>query len=112
MEGTPKTITVLREADGWYVWISCAEVQVHPLPSTGRKTGIDMGIESFATLADGTMIHNPRCYRKAERLLKIAQRRVSRRRKGSKRRRKAVKLLAKTHLTVKRQRQDFHHKVA
>ncbi len=70
------------------------------------------GLESFATLADGTMIHNPRCYRRAERRLKTAQRKVSRRKQGSKRRKKAVKLLAKAHLKVKRQRQDFQHKTA
>jgi len=69
-------------------------------------------LESFATLADGTMIHNPRCYRKAERHLKTAQRNVSRRKQGSSHRRKAVKLLAKAHLKVKRQRQDFQHKTA
>jgi putative transposase len=112
IEGTPKTVTVSREADGWYVCISCADVPMQPLPPTRQETGIDLGLESFATLADGTMIHNPRCYRKAERHLKTAQRRVSRRKKGSRRRRKAVTLLAKAHLTVKRQRQDFHHKVA
>jgi putative transposase len=42
----------------------------------------------------------------------MAQRRVSRRKKGSNRRRKAVTLLAKAHQTVRRQRQDFHHKRA
>src|SRR5262249_29788793 len=68
--------------------------------------------EAFATLADGTMRHNPRCYRTAERRLKTAHRRVSRRKQGSNRRRKAVKLLAKAHLKVKRQRQDFQHKAA
>jgi putative transposase len=83
-----------------------------PLPPTGQETGIDLGLEAFATLSDGAMIHNPRCYRKAERALKTAQRRVSRRKKGSNRRRKAVKLLAKAQLKVKRQRADFHHKVA
>jgi putative transposase len=112
LEGMPKTVTVSREADGWYVCFSCAEVPMQPLPPTGQETGIDLGLESFATLADGTMIHNPRCYRKAERRLKTAQRRVSRRKKGSHRRRKAVQLLARAHLKVKRQRQDFHHKVA
>jgi putative transposase len=71
-----------------------------------------LGLESFATLADGTMIHNPRCYRKAERRLKTAQRRLARRQKGSNRRRKAVNLLARAHQTVKRQRRDFHHKAA
>ena len=112
LEGTPKTVTLAREADGWYAIISCADVPMQPLVPTGQETGIDMGLESFATLADGTMIHNPRCYRRAERRLKTAQRRVSRRKKGSNRRRKAVQLLAKAHLKVKRQRADFHHKTA
>ncbi|HEY1387619.1 MAG TPA: transposase [Ktedonobacterales bacterium] len=112
LEGTPKTVTISREADGWYVCFSCAYVPAQPLAPTGQETGIDLGLESFATLADGTMINNPRCYRRAERKLKTAQRRVSRRKKGSNRRRKAVKLLAKAHLKVKRQRADFHHKTA
>ncbi len=112
LEGTPKTVTVSREADGWYVCFSCADVPLQLLPVTGQETGIDLGLESFATLADGMMIHNPRCYRRAERRLKTAQRKVSRRKKGSKRRRKAVKLLAKAHLKVKRQRQDFQYKTA
>ncbi len=112
IEGTPKTATISREADGWYVCISCVDVPVQALEPTGRETGLDLGLESFATLADGTMIPNPRCYRKAERHLKTAQRRVSRRKKGSNRRRKAVKQLAKMHQKVKRQRQDFQHKAA
>jgi putative transposase len=112
LEGTPKTVTISREADGWYVCISCADVPAQPLAPTGQETGIDLGLESFATLADGTMIHNPRCYRKAERHLKTAQRAVARRKQGSKRRRKAVKLLAKAHQKVRRQRQDFQHKTA
>jgi putative transposase len=112
LEGTPKTVTISREADGWYVCISCAEVPMEPLPLTGQETGIDLGLESFATLADGTMIHNPRCYRKAERRLKTAQRTVARRKKGSNRRKKAVQLLSKAHQKVRRQRQDFQHKAA
>jgi putative transposase len=112
IEGMPKTVTVSREADGWYVAISCAEVPIHPLPETSQETGIDLGLESFATLADGTMIHNPRCYRKAEAYLRRCTRRVARRKKGSNRRRKAVKLLSKADQKVRRQRQDFHHKAA
>jgi putative transposase len=112
VEGTPKTVTISREVDGWYVCFSCADAPLQSLPLTGHETGIDLGIESFATLADGTMMHNPRCYRRAECRLKTAQRKVSRRKKGSTRRRKAVKLLAKAHQQVKRQRHDFQHKAA
>jgi putative transposase len=112
LEGTPKTVTISREADGWYVCFSCADVPTQPLPATGQETGIDLGLEAFATLSDGTRIFHPGWYRKAERALKTAQRRVSRRKNGSHRRRKAVQLLAKAHLKVKRQRTDFHHKTA
>ena len=59
LEGTPKTITVSKEADGWYVAISSADVPIHSLPSTGQETGIDLGLESFATLADGQWICAP-----------------------------------------------------
>jgi putative transposase len=112
LEGTPKTVTVSREADGWYVAFSCAEVAVKPLPLTGVDTGIDLGLESFATQANGQPIANPRIFRVAERHLRRAQRRVSRRKKGSKRRRKAVALLARAHQRVRRTRVDFHHKTA
>jgi putative transposase len=112
LEGTPRTVTVSKEADGWYVAISCADVPVHPLPPTGQETGIDLGLESFARRADGARIFTPAYYRKAEAYLRRCQRRVARRKKGSHRRRKAVALLAKAHQHIARQRRDFHHKEA
>jgi putative transposase len=112
LQGMPKTVTNSREADGWYACISCADVPIHPLPLTGQEIGIDLGLEAFATLADGTRIFYPGWYRQAERALKTAQRRISRRKKGSNRRRKAIILLAKAHQKVRRQRADFHHKTA
>jgi putative transposase len=48
----------------------------------------------------------------AELALRHAQRRVSRRKKGGQRRRKAVHLLRRVHQHIQRQRQDFHHKTA
>jgi putative transposase len=110
--GTPKTVTISREADGWYVCISCADVPAAPLALTGNETGIDVGLKVFLTTADGEVVENPRQYRKTEKHLAKAQRRVSRRKKGSKRRRKAVQLLAQKHQKVRRQRRDFHHKTA
>jgi putative transposase len=111
IEGTPKTVTLSREADGWYVAFSCAEVPIKPLPLTGEETGIALGLESFATLANGERIPNPRIFRVAERHLRRAQRRVARRAKGSRRRKKAVRLFAKAHQRVRRVRADFHHKM-
>jgi putative transposase len=112
LQGTIKTVTVSREADGWYVCCSCAEVPTQPLPPTGRETGIDVGLKVFLVTADGQSVDNPRHYRTAEKALKKAQQRVSRRKKGSKRRRKAVQVLARKQQHVRKQRSDFHHKTA
>jgi putative transposase len=110
--GTVKTVTLTKEADGWYCCLSCEGIAIQPLPLTGQETGIDVGLKVFLVTAIGDSIENPRHYRKAERELKKAQRRVSRRKKGSKRRKKAVQILARKHQKVKRQRRDFHHKTA
>jgi putative transposase len=112
LQGTPKTVTISRDADGWYVCVSCADVPTEPLPLTGNETGIDVGLKVFLVTADGAIVENPRHYRKAEKQLAKAQRRVSRRKKGGKRRKKAVKLLARAHQKVQRQRTDVHHKTA
>jgi putative transposase len=87
-------------------------VPIQPLPATGQETGIDLGLESFATLANGQHIFTPSYYRKAEAYLRRCQRRVARRKKGSQRRAKAVKLLAKAHQHIANQRRDFHHRQA
>jgi putative transposase len=112
LEGTPKTITISREADGWYVAISCAEVPLQPLPATGQEAAIDLGVEAFATRADGVRIVTPAYYRKAEAQFRRCQRPVARRKKGSHRRRKAVALLARAHQHIARQRRNFHHQEA
>jgi putative transposase len=112
VQGSIKTVTVSKEADGWYVCFSCADVPTQALPLTGCETGIDVGLKVFLITANGELVENPRHYRKAERELKKAQQRVSRRKKGSKRRAKAVRQCAKKHQHVRRQRQDFHHKTA
>jgi putative transposase len=112
LEGTPKTVTISKEADGWYAIISCADVPAQPLPSTGKETGIDVGLKVFLITADGDVVDNPRLHRRGEKKLAKAQRVVSRRKKGSHGRRKAVGLLQRAHQHVKRQRADFHHKTA
>jgi putative transposase len=51
IEGTPKTVTISKEADGWYMAVSCTDVPTQPLAPAGQETGIDLGLEAFATLA-------------------------------------------------------------
>jgi putative transposase len=112
IQGTIKTVTISKEADGWYVSFACAEVPTEPLPLTGKETGIDVGLKVFLITAEGDIVENPRHYRTSERELKKANQRVSRRTKGSHRRAKAGQQCAKKHQHVRRQRSDFHHKTA
>src|SRR5262245_53208172 len=59
LEGAPKTVTISREADGWYVCFSCADVPIQLLSPTGQETGIDLGLETFATLSEASRQHAP-----------------------------------------------------
>ena len=110
VEGTIKTVTLKREADGWYVSFSVELNQCRYIPKTGAGVGLDVGIENFATLSTGATIANPQHLRQAERRLKTAQRSVSRKKRGGQNRRKAARLLAKQHLKIERRRLDFLHK--
>jgi putative transposase len=114
IEGEIKTCTIKREADGWYAIFAVEEPRKKVAPASKESVGVDVGIESFATLSDddAAPIKNPRYFRGAEKELKKAQRRVSRRVKWSKGRKRAVQWLAKKHLKIKRQRRDFHFKEA
>ena len=111
VHGVIKTITIKRECGKWYACFS-VEVVGEPLPDTDTCIGIDVGLTAFATLADGTEVENPRYYQRAQARLRLAQRRVARRKRGGKNCRKAVLLLQKAHAKIKNQRADFQHKVA
>ena len=105
------TLFLKQICGAWYACFSC-EIAPQPYPKSTEEIGIDVGLESFAVLSDGTTIENPRWYQRAQAALRIAQRRVARRKKGSKRRCKAVMILKKIHEHVSNQRKDFQHKLS
>lgn len=109
--GEIKTVTIKRECGKWYACFS-VEYEPKPLPPLGNAIGVDVGLESFATLSNGKSIENPRWHRKTEAMLRRAQRRVTRRKRGSNRRRKAIVLLRKVHARIRNQRNEFQHKLA
>jgi putative transposase len=111
IKGEIKTLTLKRENGMWYACFSCV-VEPEPLPANDKAVALDVGLLSFLTRNDGTEIGNPRLFRKAQKRLRRAQRRVARREKFSKRWKKAVRLVAKIHRKVFNQRNDFHHKLS
>ncbi|MEU2864178.1 RNA-guided endonuclease InsQ/TnpB family protein [Streptomyces mirabilis] len=107
-----KTISVKREGRRWYVILTADQAQPEPLPATGSVVGVDMGIANFLADSNGEFVPNPRHGAKASAKLEAAQQALSRCKRGSKRRRKAVDTVARLHRKVRRQRLDHAHKTA
>lgn len=105
-------LRIIRRATGWYAQVLVKQEVPAPLPSTGQDCGLDLGLESFATLDSGDKIENPRLYRNSHRELKCAQRRLSRCKKYSNRRTKARHRVALIHERIKRQRRGHAHRVS
>lgn len=111
-----KTATITKKADGYYITLSLQDPSVPELkpelPTFDNTMGIDLGLKAFLVTDEGAEVEIPQYYRKAEKRLKWLGRSLSRKKKGSKRRRKAVKRVARMHLKVSNQRRDFHYKTA
>jgi transposase len=110
MAGDIKTLTIKREGEHWYACFTCEIGKLEPLPTSYQDVGIDLGVTHFGALSNGNFIDNPRYFRKAEKKLKKLQEAVSRKKRGSHRRKKAVQAVAKAHRKSRNQRQDFLHK--
>lgn len=118
-QGRFVSVTISLDAAGrYFAAFLCTDVPTKDTPSTDRKVGIDLGVETLATLSDGTKIGNPRHLKKYERKLAQEQRRLSRRkgaRKGEKpsgRYLKQRKKVARIHAKIADARADTFHKVA
>ena len=109
--GTIKTLRLTRKAGKWYAVLAC-DVAAEPLPATGVEVGIDVGLISLITTSAGEHVEHPAWYRKAQKRLRVAQRRVSRRKKGGANRRKAVIALQREHERIANQRRDFLYKLS
>jgi putative transposase len=112
MAGTIKTLTIKREGEYWYAVFTCEIGKPEPLPQSVEDVGIDLGVTHFAALSNGEFIDHPRYFRKAEKKLAKAQQALARKKRGSHRRTKAVKQVAKCHQKVRNQRKDFQHKAS
>ncbi|HPH98294.1 MAG TPA: transposase [Anaerolineaceae bacterium] len=112
IEGQIKTVRLRKQAGEWFACFSC-DVPDSPSPvPTDMEVGIDVGIHHLAATSDGEVIENPKWYRGAQKKLRVAQRRVSRRTKGGSNRRKAIVQLQKQHEHVKNCREDYLNKLA
>ncbi len=110
--GRVKTIQVKRSGRRWMLVLSCDDVPTNPLPKTGERAGIDVGVVTYATLSDGAEIANPRWACQEATRLEVAQRRLQRAKRGSKNWVARRETVAARHRKIANRRKDFHHKQA
>lgn len=112
LQGKPKKITITQDGDHWYCSVLC-ELDLPDRPKdTTSLVGIDVGLRSFATLSNGTVIDNPKHLRKSEKRLASAQRRLSKKKKDSQNKKRQRKQVQKLHRKIRNQRLDFLHKAS
>ncbi len=108
LDGKPKTCTIRRSSTGkWYACFSCEVQQPKPLQPSPQQTGIDVGLTTFATLSNGEAIENPRFFRTDEKQLAKAQRLFAKEEKGTPKRRRRGKPIARIHERITFRRKDF-----
>ena len=102
--------TISRENNKYYISFSFyTDIESK---GTNEAVGIDLGIKDFAICSDGVVYENKRFLEKSLRKLKIHQRKLSKKQKGSNNRDKARLKVSKLHKKVKNQRNDYQHKVS
>ena len=109
-------LVVRRRPRGWEAIVTYRDVRVEPLRKTGRAAGIDLGVSVLAAVADdrGTveLFANPAPLTRALRRLERAQRALAACQRGSNRRHRARRRVARMHEQVRQVRRNYAHQVS
>ena len=110
--GKIKTLSIKKNADKYYaIFTAITDIKIQEVENS-NPVGIDLGLDSFIALSDGTKIEKPKFMQQKKKRLAIWQKRVARRDKGSKRREKAKAGLQKTYEHITNQSDDYLHKLS
>jgi putative transposase len=108
----PSSVTITKDsANRYFISILVAE-DIKPLPVTPKMVGIDLGIKSMVALSTGESVGNPRYFAKDEKKLAKAQRKLAKKKKGSKNRAKARLKVVRIHAKIADRRRDYQHKLS
>lgn len=108
-DGKIMSATVSKTADMWFVSIQVQQEIPEPAPPP-NAVGIDVGIKELAVTSDGEVFENPKALKAAQARLRRLHKSVSRKKKGSSNRKKAVMKLARQYYRVSCVRKDAIHK--
>ena len=111
-DGIIKSATVSKVPSGKYYVSVLVEQELEPLPKNEFAVGVDLGLTDFAITSDGVKYPNPRYLKKSLNKLAKEQRRLSKKKIGSKNRNKQRIKVAKLYEKISNQRKDFLHKIS
>ena len=103
---------IVKRASGWYFQYGTEVKEKKPIKQIKSAIGIDVGLKSFLVDSNGSEVKPPKFFRKSEHKVIKQQRKVSKAVKYSNRRKKKIKILAKTHEHIANQRRDWLHKLS
>lgn len=108
-----KQCRVVKRVSGWYVMLTlrCDVKEQSPMPHS-QPLGIDLGLVSFVATSTGELIQRPKFYVDAQSKLRLLQRNLKRKTKGSNNWIKYQSKVAKLHEYISNCRKDYHFKVA
>ncbi len=110
IEGNIKTCCIRRNSSGkWFAVFSCDDIPEKPLPESFDFVGIDVGLTTFAALSNGKKIKNPRFFKRDERDLARAQRKLAKQAKGTPSRKRSRRVVQHIHERIATRRMDFAH---
>ncbi len=108
----PTTVTVRKDTAGRYFVSILVEEDIKFLPVVNKQVGLDLGLKSMVITSDGHTHGNPKFFHQDEKKLARAQRRLSKKKKGSKNRAKARLKVARIHARIRDRRRDYQHKLS
>ena len=113
IEGEIKMLSIKKTKSGeWYIMIAFEKEDIIPFTNGKEAIGIDLGIEKYATLSDGSVLQNRYISKEERNTLHKLQKSISSKRKGSKNRRRAKQRFARYSECIQRIREDALHKLS
>ncbi|HBE51723.1 MAG TPA: transposase [Cyanobacteria bacterium UBA11369] len=108
-----KQARIVRKASGYFVQLTLeCDISVPDIMPDGHPVGIDLGLDKFVATSDGDVIDRPRFLNLLHRKLKLLQRRLKHKKKGSNNRHQLNRKIARLHQRISDTRKDWHFKLA
>jgi len=114
-DGKIKTVTIKRNSIGdFYIYVVCElDTSISPIKiRSGKSVGFDFGVKNYLTASDKNNIESPLFFKQSQNKLKKSHKVLSRKKKGSNNRWKALQTLDKQYIKIVNQRKDFQFKLA